>query len=90
MPSPRHGGWKIHLQQYDAFANSLFGGRWLKQRSDWRSLQAAAAYLAEIKDPVLLSYLSKQEEPSVAAGYLSAVQNVVKMVMTEYARHYRL
>jgi hypothetical protein len=68
------------LQQYDAFANNLFGSRWLKQRSDWRSLQAAAAYLADIKEPVLLSYLSKQEEPSVVAGYLSAVQNEVKRV----------
>jgi hypothetical protein len=67
------------LHQYETFAGSLFGNRWLKQRSDWRSLQLAATYLAEIKDPVILSYLSKQEEPSVAAGYLSAVQDLVKM-----------
>ncbi|UOE50828.1 DUF3320 domain-containing protein [Mucilaginibacter sp. SMC90] len=68
------------LKQYDTFALNLFGGRWLKQRSDWRSLQAAAIYLAEIKDPVLLSYLLKHEATSVAAGYLSAVQNEARMV----------
>ncbi|MGY4535792.1 hypothetical protein ACVW0P_000186 [Mucilaginibacter sp. UYNi724] len=68
------------LQQFDAFAGSLFGNRWLKQRSDWRSLQSAATYLADVKDTALLRYLSKQEEPSAAAGYLSAVQNMMKMV----------
>nr|WP_067055096.1 DUF3320 domain-containing protein [Mucilaginibacter sp. L294] len=68
------------LQQYDTFANNLFGSRWLKQRSDWRSLQSAANYLADIKDPVVINYLSKQEAPSVAADYLSAVENEVKML----------
>jgi KaiC/GvpD/RAD55 family RecA-like ATPase len=68
------------LQQYDAFAAGLFGSRWLKQRSDWRSLQAAAFYLAEIKDPVLLAYLGKLEAPSVAANYLAVVKSELKMV----------
>ncbi|MEO3404905.1 DUF3320 domain-containing protein [Mucilaginibacter sp. CAU 1740] len=68
------------IQQYDSFSAGVFGSRWLKQRSDWRSLQAAAAYLADIKDPMLLGYLLKGEAPSVAAGYLSAVQNAGKMV----------
>lgn len=67
------------LQQYGSFALSLFGSRWLKQHSDWRSLQAAADYLAGIKDPVLLSYLSKLEAPSVAAGLLAAVRNETKL-----------
>jgi hypothetical protein len=68
------------LQQSDTFASGLFGSRWLKQRSDWQSLQAAATYLAEIKDPVLLNYLAKLNAPSVAAGYLSALSKEVKMV----------
>ncbi|GAC1314698.1 MAG: hypothetical protein NVSMB24_39610 [Mucilaginibacter sp.] len=68
-----------YLQQYDSFAANLFGSRWLKQRSDWRSLQAATAYLAEINDPALLAYLSKLEAQNVAAGYLAAVRNEVKM-----------
>jgi hypothetical protein len=68
------------LLQYDVFAIGLFGSRWLKQRSDWRSLQAAAIYLAEIKDPVLLDYLCKLEVPSVAANYLTAVRNELKML----------
>jgi hypothetical protein len=68
------------LQQYDAFASNIFGSRWLKQRSDWKSLQAAATYLAEIKDPVLINYLGKLEAPSIAANYLSALINEVKQV----------
>jgi hypothetical protein len=68
------------LQQFDAFATNLFGNRWLKQRSDWPTLQAAAAYLAAIKDQALLTYLSKQEAPSVAANYLSAVRNERKIL----------
>lgn len=68
------------LQQYDVFAQNLFGNRWLKQRSDWKSLQAAAAYLSNIKDPVLLAYLSKLEPKSVAAGYLNVLQNELKML----------
>lgn len=68
------------LQQYAVFALNLFSSRWLKQRSDWRSLQSAATYLAEIKDPVLLTYLSKLEAPSVATNYLTALKNEVKMM----------
>jgi superfamily I DNA and/or RNA helicase len=68
------------LQQYDTFAQSLFGNRWLKQRSDWKSLQAAAAYMAEVNDPVLLAYLVKLQPKSVAANYLNALQNELKMV----------
>jgi hypothetical protein len=68
------------LKQYDSFAQNLFGNRWLQQRSDWKSLQAAAAYLAEVKDPVLLAYLSKLEQKSVAAGYLNVLQNELKML----------
>jgi hypothetical protein len=68
------------LQQYEAFALNIFGSRWLKQRSDWKSLQAAAVYLAEITDPGLINYLSKLEAPSVAANYLSALTNEVKQV----------
>ncbi|WP_214073033.1 DUF3320 domain-containing protein [Mucilaginibacter sp. dw_454] len=68
------------LQQYDTFAQSLFGNRWMKQRSDWQSLHAAATYLAEIKDPALLTYLSKLEAPSVAANYLTTLQNELKML----------
>ncbi len=68
------------LLQYDAFALGLFGSRWLKQRSDWRTLQTAAVYLAKIKDPILLAYLSKFENPSVAANYLTALKSEVKMV----------
>ena len=68
------------LQQYDVFALNLFGSRWLKQRSDWRSLQSAATYLAEIRDPVLLAYLSKLEASSVAADYLTVLKNEMKML----------
>jgi len=68
------------LQQYDAFALNLFGSRWLKQRSDWRSLHAAATYLADIKDPRLIAYLSKLEAPSIAANYLTTLQHEVKIV----------
>ncbi|HEX8018617.1 DUF3320 domain-containing protein [Mucilaginibacter sp.] len=68
------------LQQYDLFAQSLFGPRWLKQRSDWRSLQAAADFLAGIRDPVLLAYLVKLNPVSEAAGYLKALQNELKML----------
>jgi superfamily I DNA and/or RNA helicase len=68
------------LQQYDTFAQNLFGNRWLKQRSDWKSLQAAAAYLAGAKAPVLLAYLSKLEPGSVAAGYLNVLQNELKIL----------
>ncbi|MDN5286577.1 MAG: helicase [Mucilaginibacter sp.] len=68
------------LQQYDSFAITLFGNRWLKQRSDWRSLHAAAAYLAEIKNPVLIAYLNKLEPTSIAANYLTALKGEVKML----------
>ncbi|QEM11017.1 DUF3320 domain-containing protein [Mucilaginibacter rubeus] len=67
------------LRQYDTFALSLFGNRWLKQRSDWRSLHAAANYLAGINDPLLLSYLSKLEIPAIAADYLSKLRNALKV-----------
>jgi len=68
------------LAQYDDFAKNLFGSRWLKQRSDLRSLRAAADYLSEITDPVLLAYLIKLEAPAVAANFLTVVRNEVKMV----------
>lgn len=68
------------LQQYDSFAQSLFGGRWLKQRSDWQTLRAAAYYLAGITDPGLLAYLSKLEPKMIAADYLSVLQREVKLI----------
>jgi hypothetical protein len=68
------------LQQYDTFAKNLFGGRWLKQRSDWKTLQAAANYLAGLTDPVLLAYLSKLEPKTIAADYLKVLQNEAKML----------
>jgi superfamily I DNA and/or RNA helicase len=73
------GAW----QQYELFAQSLFGPRWLKQRSDWRSLQAAADYLAGITDPVLLAYLTHLENKSVAADYLKALQNELKILQEQ-------
>lgn len=68
------------LQQYDTFARNLFGSRWLKQRSDWKTLQAAANYVAGITDPVLLAYLSKLEPKTVAADYLKVLQNELRML----------
>jgi superfamily I DNA and/or RNA helicase len=68
------------LQQYDAFAHNLFGSRWLKQRSDWQTLQAAADYLAGITDPVLLAYLSKLEPKSIVADYLKVLQHELKLL----------
>jgi hypothetical protein len=71
------------LQQYDAFALSIFGSRWLKQRSDWRSLLSATGYLAEINNSTLLNYLSKLELPAVTAGYLTTLKNELKMVIEQ-------
>jgi superfamily I DNA and/or RNA helicase len=68
------------LQQYDAFALNLFGARWLRQRSDWRSLQTAAAFLAGLNDPALLAYLSKLEPTSIAADYSKVLTNELKLV----------
>jgi len=59
------------LNQWETFANGLFGKRWLKQRSDWHALQAASDYLGSIIDTVLLAYLDKHENPQIAAGYLA-------------------
>ncbi|MGZ3871376.1 MAG: DUF3320 domain-containing protein, partial [Mucilaginibacter sp.] len=72
-----------------AFAQSIFGDRWLKQQSDWQTLESAANYLAEIKDPGMLNYLSKLEAPSVAANYLLALRAEVKMSneQREHALH---
>ena len=68
------------LQQYDAFAASLFGSRWLKQRSDWHLLQKAADYLASHHEPVLLAYLKQNQPPKIAAELLSSLKNAVSLV----------
>jgi hypothetical protein len=59
------------LAQSDGFASALFGGRWLKQRSDWNTLSDAAEYLASINDSTLIAYLDKHESPEVAKQYLN-------------------
>jgi hypothetical protein len=71
------------LQQYDLFAQSLFGPRWLKQRSDWRSLQTVADYLAGIRNQVLLAYLSKLKPVSEAADYLNVLQKELKVLQEQ-------
>ena len=63
------------LRELEPFASSIFGKRWLKQRSDWASLRKAAAYLASVHKQVadsihpktLLSYLATNPDPELAA-----------------------
>jgi hypothetical protein len=68
------------LAQSDLFAASLFGKRWLKQRSDWNALLQAAIYLSDIHDPQILSYLNKHEDSIFAAKYL----DWLKQKQTDY------
>jgi very-short-patch-repair endonuclease len=64
------------LAEGEEVARSLFGSRWQKTRSDWPALQSVASYLSDVHRQVneglvpreLLSYLSKHEDPSVAAN----------------------
>ncbi len=65
------------LNQYDTFAAALFGKRWLKQQSDWYQLTAAATYLAEHHDPVLLAYVQKQAPVTVAQNLLASLRSLV-------------
>lgn len=67
------------LRQYDQFAAGVFGSRWLQQGTNWVSLRLAAAYLAEIKDPILLAYLNRHEAPSRCTAYLNALKNSFRM-----------
>lgn len=64
------------LRELEPFASSIFGKRWLKQRSDWASLRKAAAYLSGVHKQVadnvypktLLNYLATNSDPELAAG----------------------
>ncbi|WP_426667672.1 DUF3320 domain-containing protein [Mucilaginibacter sp. McL0603] len=66
------------LSQSDLFASGLFGKRWLKQRSNWNALAQAVAYLSTINDPILLNYLDKHENPSVAGKLLDELNQKSK------------
>lgn len=62
------------LGQMEPLAASVFGVKWLNQRSDWAALRQAAAYLSRVGEPVLLSYLSKENAQATAEKYLLSLQ----------------
>lgn len=68
---------RAQINEYGDQAATLFGSRWQKERSAWKELQAAAAYLQTVHQQVaegacskeIIAYLLRQEKPEVAKAY---------------------
>ncbi|HVW97484.1 MAG TPA: DUF3320 domain-containing protein [Mucilaginibacter sp.] len=69
------------LGELEGLAVSLFGTKWLKQRSDWDALSKIAAYLAGVQfaiadssvPAVILDYLAKNDNSSTARENLTTL-----------------
>jgi len=66
------------LSCMESLASTLFGSQWQKQRSDWANLGKVAAYMGKDLPPLLLNYLDKHDEASVAAGLASALEQAMR------------
>jgi hypothetical protein len=74
------------LLSLEPLAQKLFDIRYQKKRTDWETVKKAAQYLQEvhllIQDDVIsnkfLSFLSKNEESSVAADFLINLENALE------------
>lgn len=81
------------LAAMETLGASLFGKRWLKQRSDWIALSRAAEYLAEVHQlvaenrvtPQLFEYLELNEPVNIAESFVGDLKKSLENSMSQAA-----